>query len=48
MCWKDGAVHEGEFKDNKKHGQGKMKWANGKQYEGSWEMDVKQGYGVFK
>ena len=38
----------GEKKDGKKHGTGKMIYANGDTYEGSWENDKYHGFGVFK
>ena len=27
----------GQFKDDKKHGQGSQTWADGRKYEGTWE-----------
>lgn len=38
----------GEKKDGKKHGTGKMIYANGDTYEGSWKNDKYHGFGVFK
>ena len=37
----------GEFKDNKKHGKGKMDFANGDKYTGDWVDDVRMGNGVY-
>ena len=31
-----GAVYEGEWKGGLRHGNGKMKWSDGCQYEGEW------------
>jgi hypothetical protein len=38
----------GEKKEGKKHGTGKMIYANGDTYEGSWKNDKYHGFGVFK
>jgi hypothetical protein len=37
--------YEGEYKDGKKHGQGKMIYENGNIYEGEWKDDKKNGQG---
>jgi len=39
------ARYEGEFKDNKKHGVGRVWWSNGDRYVGEWRNDCKQGFG---
>ena len=33
----DDSVYEGEFKDDKKHGQRKLTWVDGSVYEGEWK-----------
>jgi hypothetical protein len=38
---------EGEMKDGKKHGRGKMNFSNGDSYTGMWVNDVKTGQGVY-
>ena len=42
-----GAVYEGEFDDQKKHGKGKESY-KGTTYEGDFEYDSKTGYGTYK
>jgi len=42
-----GNRYEGEIKDNKKHGKGKMEYVNGNKYEGMWVNDNKTGQGIF-
>ncbi|CAF2670496.1 unnamed protein product [Rotaria sp. Silwood2] len=42
-----GNSFEGEWKDGKKHGKGKMNYANGYTYTGDWVEDVATGEGVF-
>ncbi|CAF1066575.1 unnamed protein product [Rotaria sp. Silwood1] len=42
-----GNRYEGEWKDGKKHGKGKMDYANGYKYIGDWVGDVATGEGIF-
>jgi len=37
--------YEGEWKDGKKDGVGRMWWHNGDRYLGDWKNDAKEGYG---
>ena len=37
--WEDGRKYIGEWKNNKKHGQGKIISNDGKQMEGIWQDD---------
>ena len=37
----------GEWKDNKRHGQGTYTYANGDKYVGKWEDNTKHGQGTF-
>jgi len=37
--------YEGEWKDGKKEGVGRMWWHNGDRYLGDWKGDTKDGYG---
>jgi hypothetical protein len=34
--WPDGKSYEGEYVDDKKHGKGEFKWADGKKFVGTW------------
>ncbi|CAF3465837.1 unnamed protein product [Rotaria sp. Silwood1] len=38
---------EGELREGKKHGKGKMDYADGNKYIGDWANDVRTGQGVF-
>lgn len=42
-----GNKYEGELIDGKKHGKGKMEFANGHTYTGEWVDDMATGEGVF-
>jgi hypothetical protein len=37
MTYVNGDVYEGEWKDGKQHGKGKMTWVIGRVYEGEWK-----------
>eukprot|EP00984_Skeletonema_dohrnii_P009403 scaffold3604_cov83-Skeletonema_dohrnii-CCMP3373.AAC.6 len=39
-------VYEGDWKDDKMHGEGKMTYANGVVYDGHWRDDKKHGEGT--
>ena len=43
MCIRDS--YEGEYKNDKQHGQGKMTWASGDIYEGEYKNDKQHGQG---
>ena len=43
--YSNGDVYEGNWKDDFKHGYGKMTWADGAVYEGNYKEGVKHGYG---
>ena len=43
--WKNGAKYEGEWKNNKRHGKGKMINSDGKIYEGDFKENKKDGFG---
>jgi hypothetical protein len=32
--WPDGRVYEGDYFNDKKHGNGKVSWPDGREYEG--------------
>ena len=38
-------MYGGEWENDKKHGQGTEKWANGNSYRGAWEDGVRHGQG---
>mmetsp|Transcript_15871 Transcript_15871/g.36285 ORF Transcript_15871/g.36285 Transcript_15871/m.36285 type:complete len:204 (-) Transcript_15871:808-1419(-) len=42
-----GNKYEGEWKDGKYHGKGKLIYADGRQYEGDWFQGVNHGKGSF-
>ena len=35
--WADGSSYVGEWKDNKRHGQGTNTWADGREISGIWD-----------
>jgi len=41
----DGDVYEGEFKNDKRHGEGKYTFADGDVYEGNWKDGKRHGEG---
>jgi hypothetical protein len=41
----DGRVHEGEWKDDRQHGKGKMTFSSGRVYEGEWKEGKRHGKG---
>jgi len=43
--WQNKGHYEGDIKDNKRHGQGKFKYAHGDIYEGKWINDKREGKG---
>lgn len=44
----DDGLYEGEWKNNKRHGYGKMIYFNGDIYEGEFKNDTQDGYGEMK
>ena len=43
----DGSTYDGEWKDDKGHGQGTLTWADGNKYEGEWKDGKKHGQGTY-
>lgn len=37
----------GDWLNNKMHGKGRYRWADGRVYEGEYYQDKKEGYGVY-
>jgi hypothetical protein len=48
----EGFIYEGYWKDDLRHGKGKMVWSPGasleESYEGDWENDQKHGIGIYR
>ena len=42
-----GDIYSGEYKDDKRHGQGTYTWASGDQYVGGWRNNEKHGQGTY-
>jgi hypothetical protein len=38
----------GDWKDDKRHGEGKSFYSNGNKYEGEYKVDKMEGYGVYE
>lgn len=45
--WKHGSLYQGQWKDHKKHGQGRLIYANGDCYQGEFKADKKDGQGKY-
>ena len=43
----NGAIYEGEWKNNLKHGMGEMQYPNGRMYTGEWKNNLKHGKGTY-
>jgi hypothetical protein len=48
QVWPDGARYEGEWRENRAHGQGKFTHVDGDVYDGYWANDKANGAGVYK
>ena len=48
MFTENGDRYDGEWKQNKKHGMGKYKFAKGDYYEGTFEDGLKHGEGTYR
>lgn len=47
LTWPDKkTVYVGEFKNGKRDGKGKINFADGKVYEGSWKAGLEDGPGI--
>lgn len=47
MTYPDGTVYNGEWEENKRHGQGVYTYKNGDFYDGSWKEGHKHGKGRY-
>ena len=45
---KDGNVYEGDFHNNKWHGEGRFWASDGSEYEGGFVCGIRHGHGVMK
>jgi hypothetical protein len=43
LRWPSGSSYSGAFKDGKRHGRGKLTFANGKVQAGLWSNDTYMG-----
>jgi len=43
MWWSDGKVYEGDFHNNRKHGDGTLEWPDGRMYSGQWHHGLQHG-----
>ena len=41
--WLDGKKFEGEYLDDKKHGNGRFRWSDGRMYTGTWVNGKQHG-----
>lgn len=48
QIWPDGSIYEGQWKDNKANGNGRLIHADGDIYDGHWVADKAEGYGDYK
>ena len=46
--YRNGAIYEGQFKNNQRDGMGTMKFVCGDSYCGDWKADKRHGNGVYK
>ncbi len=47
IWYPSGSVYEGDWKDNKRHGFGHYKWADGESYKGEYKDDHRHGTGIY-
>jgi len=48
MTYPDGSSYQGDFRQGKRNGQGKLLLPDGKEYNGSFLRDFPEGFGVVK
>ena len=47
QIWPDGSKYEGEWFENKAHGNGKFTHSNNDVYHGEWKDDKVDGFGIY-
>ena len=40
-------LHQGQYSNDKKEGEGKYSWSNGDWYEGGWKAGLRHGHGIY-
>ncbi|XP_011912698.1 PREDICTED: LOW QUALITY PROTEIN: radial spoke head 10 homolog B-like [Cercocebus atys] len=46
-CYKSGNIYEGQWEDNMRHGEGRMRWLTAnEEYTGPWERGLQNGFGT--
>ncbi|XP_062944363.1 radial spoke head 10 homolog B [Cynocephalus volans] len=46
-CYKSGNIYEGQWEDNMRHGEGRMRWlSTSEEYTGQWEWGIQNGFGT--
>jgi hypothetical protein len=48
MTWKSGESYDGDFRDDKRDGQGTYVFSDGSTHIGGWKHDKMHGKGVYK
>merc|ERR1711994_304412 len=46
-CKAFGGKYEGEYRDDRKEGQGRYDWNNGDWYQGQWKSGLRHGQGLY-
>ena len=46
MKYSDGSSYKGRFMGDKRHGKGRMQWADQTEYDGYWRDDIREGQTV--
>ncbi|XP_021018835.1 radial spoke head 10 homolog B2 isoform X2 [Mus caroli] len=46
-CYKSGNIYEGQWENNMRHGEGRMRWlTTNEEYTGHWEKGIQNGFGT--
>nr|XP_048292745.1 radial spoke head 10 homolog B isoform X2 [Myodes glareolus] len=47
-CYKSGNIYEGQWENNMRHGEGRMRWlTTNEEYTGHWEKGIQNGFGTY-